>query len=93
MNTASQMLLNSGFSEGDQNISSALTANGTANHFINGILLPFLLEHLSLMDATTGSDTASIMWPTAFIRPITVRIPDSTYPCVISVGSPDAAVG
>lgn len=32
MNTASQMLLKIGFSDGDQKISSALSAKGTENH-------------------------------------------------------------
>lgn len=78
MNTASQMLLKIGFSDGDQKISSALSAKGTENHFINGMRLPSLWLHLSLKPATIGSENASTICPMALIGPMTVKTPKKT---------------
>ena len=94
MNTATQMLLTRpGVFCGAQKMSNAERPKGMAAYFMNGMRRPFLLRLLSLRFATSGSVTASMIWPTALTKPIKVRMPSTTTPCVISVGMPDSFEG
>ena len=78
---------------GTKNISRAQRPNGIAAFCIMGILLPFLFLLLSELAAIRGSVTASIICPTAFIRPITVSTPRMILPWGIRFGIPDSLDG